>query len=241
MYDAVQMAGRIRSGITNLYIITDAKQLINYNDYTEISFSKKVLVENTDVNESQDCINTYLVNEYLIKENELQKSYTERRTNLMKFVKLIEDRFSYIRYSLFSQKFEYFHTKEKSEKMSIAQEEAFTKMLLSGNNAYVENWFPKSNVSRELSAQAFCNQYLKNLLKPDGYKILNKTEFKKHLSIIRDRFGSDLKQAKSILKLVDDNYNFTERTNDYVLYYGEKDPRLQKQKRFRQMKKRPKR
>ena len=63
LYDIVQMAGRIRSGMENLYIITDTEQFNYGGNFTDILFSKKIMVVNTDISNSDDEANKYLVNE----------------------------------------------------------------------------------------------------------------------------------------------------------------------------------
>ena len=50
MYDVVQMAGRVRKGIDNLYIISNAEQHDHSCDVTDILFSKRVMVANKDTN-----------------------------------------------------------------------------------------------------------------------------------------------------------------------------------------------
>ena len=73
MYDAVQMAGRVRCGLDTLYIISDADQLNNGNSVTEIRFSKQVMVANKDIADSQDEANRYLTTEYIENPSEFQK------------------------------------------------------------------------------------------------------------------------------------------------------------------------
>ena len=107
MYDIVQMAGRVRAGIDNLYIISNTDQY-RYNGLgTDRLFTKKVMVANKDT-DSNDEANKYLTSAYLTNEAEIAKSYEDRKNNIMHYIKYIEDRFDYVRYSVFKQKFEYF-------------------------------------------------------------------------------------------------------------------------------------
>lgn len=230
MYDVVQMAGRVRCGVENLYIISDAQQFADGNDITDILFSKKIMVENEDIANSEDKTNTYLNKEYLTNDIELEKSDEDRRRAIMHYVKYIENRFAYIRYNIFNQKFEYFTAKENAEKMATLQRKKFNQILLDNAEVekYIKQWFPKSLVEQELSAKAFCTMYLAKVVGKDKYVKLSKDELKTHLSVVRNRFNSNLTKIKPILKLVDNNYNYIKRPKDYILYYGDKDPRIKR-------------
>lgn len=230
MYDVVQMAGRVRCGVENLYIISDTQQFADGNDITDILFSKKIMVENEDIANSEDKANTYLNEEYLTNDVELEKSDEDRRRAIMHYVKYIENRFAYIRYNIFNQKFEYFTAKENAEKIAALQRKKFKEILLDNaeTEKYIKYWFPQSLFEQELSAKAFCAMYLAKVVGKDKYVKLSKDELKTHLSVVRSSFNSDLTQIKPILKLVDDNYNYIKRTKDYILYYGDKDPRIKR-------------
>lgn len=227
MYDVVQMVGRVRLGVENLYIISNAEQFNYYNNLTDILFSKKVMVANNDYISSADEANIYLAEQYLENNTEKEKSYEDRRKNLMNYVKYIENRFAYVKYNVFRQRFEFYALKEKAETIAENQKEAFEKMLLS-DNTHVSRWFPKSFVKRELSAQELGRTYLNNILKAKPYIKLSKDEFKKHLITVRELFDSDLTSAKPILKLVDEKFNFTKLGDSYLFYYGTEDPRTKK-------------
>lgn len=119
MYDAVQMAGRVRCGLDTLYIISDVDQLNNGNPITDIRFPKQVMVANKDVTDSQDESNHYLTTEYIENPHEKQKSEEDRRRDIMYYVKYIESKFDYVRYNVFRQKFGFFHIKEEAEKLAM--------------------------------------------------------------------------------------------------------------------------
>jgi len=241
LYDIVQMAGRIRSGIENLYIITDTEQFYYGGNFTDILFSKKIMVVNSDISNSNDEANKYLVNEYLSNEKELDKKYEERKNNLLYYIKYIEDRFSYVRYNVFRQRFEYFRIKESAEIIANNCIDKFKAILLEDMpkiEQFFKMWFPDVSVKREETAEAYCKNYLFSLIGKKQFITLNKDELKTHVSVIRERFGVDIKSAKILLGMVDENFKLGRKTDkEVILFYGAEDPRI-KRKPMRKARKR---
>lgn len=228
MYDAVQMAGRVRAGIDNFYIISNAEQYSYENTLTDRLFSKKIMVANEHWINSDDEANKYLINECFNKAEEKKWKDEERLNNIRKYINYIESRFSYVRYNVFKQKFEFFYQKENAEELNKAQNAAFDNMILSDSNKLVENWFPYSSIRREISAKARARKYLLNVIGKEPFVRLSKDELLDHLSVIREIFNSSLKSIKPILHLVDEKFNYIESGSKYILYYGTEDPRIKK-------------
>ena len=232
LYDIVQMAGRVRSGIENLYIITDSDQFKYGGNFTDINFSKKIMVTNPDVTTSDDEANKYLSSEYLSNEKQIDKNYEERKKNLLYYIKYIEERFDYIRYNVFHQSFEYFHVKESAEKIANTCIENF-KATISEDipqiEKFLKKWFPGVSVKREETAQAYCKNYLLSLIGKKPFITLTKEELKTHISLIRERLRVDIKSPKILLKMVDENFNLVRKTyEEVILYYGAEDPRTKR-------------
>ena len=70
---------------------------------------------------SDDEANKYLINEYFNKAEEKKWEDEERLNYIRKYVNYIESRFSYVRYNVFKQKFEFFYQKENAEELNKAQ------------------------------------------------------------------------------------------------------------------------
>ena len=85
LYDIVQMAGRVRSGVENLFIITDSDSFNSGVNVTDVMFSKKIMVANNYITASDDEANKYLNNEYFENKNEQQKNVEERNRNLWNY------------------------------------------------------------------------------------------------------------------------------------------------------------
>lgn len=232
LYDIVQMAGRVRSGIKNLYIITDTDQFKYGGNFTDILFSKKIMVVNSDFSNSDDEANQYLISEYLSNEKELDKNYEERKKNLLYYIKYIEDRFSYVRYNVFRQHFEYFRIKESAEIIANNCIDKFKAILLEDMpqiEQFFKMWFPDVTVKREETAESYCKNYLLSLIGKKPFITLTKEELKIHTSVIRERFGVDIKSPKILLEMVDKNFKLGRKTDkEVILYYGTEDPRTKR-------------
>ena len=228
MYDAVQMAGRVRGGLDTLYIISDADQLNNGNSVTEIQFSKQVMVANKDIADSQDEANRYLTAKYIENPYETQKSAEDRRRNIMHYIRFLESKFDYVRYNVFRQRFEFFYVKENAEELAVRQTRGFQAMLASDSNKMVEAWFPNSNIVRELSAKERAIVYIKNLIGKYPYIELSKTERETHCAAICNILQVSMSSFQSVLHRIDPKFNCIESGNKYILYYGENDPRIKK-------------
>ena len=223
MYDAVQMAGRVRQGVDNLYIISNSDQLVNGVDTMDVLFSQKVMVENNRAFESENIANKYLIQSYPVTDI---KAREKRREQIRHYVKYIEKRFPYVRYNVFNEAFEFFSIKEKAEKSELAQQEAFEKILLADDNEYISCWFPNSAIGHELSIKERAKNYLKDIIDSNKFVKLTKEEMKRHTSFIAKMFTSPLTSYKPILHLVDENFNCIQTGQDYILFYGTEDPRI---------------
>lgn len=228
MYDAVQMAGRVRAGIDIFYIISSAEQYSYENTLTDRLFSKKIMVANEHWINSDDEANKYLINEYFNKAEEKKWEDEERLNYIRKYVNYIESRFSYVRYNVFKQKFEFFYQKENAEELNKAQNAAFDNMILSDSNKLVEIWFPYSSIRREISAKERARKYLLNVIGKEPFVRLSRDELRDHLSVIKEIFNSSLKSIKPILHLVDEKFNYIESGSKYILYYGTENPIIKK-------------
>ena len=228
MYDAVQMAGRVRAGIDIFYIISSAEQYSYENTLTDRLFSKKIMVANEHWINSDDEANKYLINEYFNKAEEKKWEDEERLNYIRKYVNYIESRFSYVRYNVFKQKFEFFYQKENAEELNKAQNAAFDNMILSDSNKLVEIWFPYSSIRREISAKERARKYLLNVIGKEPFVRLSRDELRDHLSVIKEIFNSSLKSIKPILHLVDEKFNYIESGSKDILYYGTENPIIKK-------------
>ena len=94
---------------------------------------------------------------------------------------------------------------------------------------FFKKWFPDVSVKREETAEAYCKNYLLSLIGKKPFITLTKEELKIHTSVIRERFGVDIKTPKKLLKMVDEKFNLGRKTDtEVILYYGTEDPRIKR-------------
>ena len=228
MYDAIQMAGRVRSGVENLYIVSNAEQFGRENGLTDILFSKKIIVASENGPQSNDEANKYLISEYLNRLESGEWTHEEYLKKTRIFADYIENRFAYVRYNMFKQKFEFFSQKEKAEELNKTQITAFEEMLLSDNNRFVKEWFPHSKICREISLRERAAKHLSHIIGKEHFVRLTKDELRTHLSVVRKLLNTNLTSPNPILHLVDEKFNCIESGGKYILYYGAEDPRSKK-------------
>ena len=120
--DIIQMAGRIRSGTENLYIITDAKQFNTEVDAIDVYFTQENIVNDEgDPSKPYSCgdANSHL--SFLCLDNEItdllfnkkaeRTIYADYKDTLGKYVDYIQNRFPYVRYSFIDNRYLFCATK----------------------------------------------------------------------------------------------------------------------------------
>ena len=178
--------------------------------------------------DSADKANRYLDKYYLSNYTESQKDPIDRRINMMNYVKYIEERFSYIKFNMFKQNFEFFDIKESAELMAQTNAGATARMVFADKEPfdnYFAQWFPGVTSRRELSPLEHAKKHIADLFGDKEFIRLNKNELNSLVTKIKGLLNSDLKSALPILHLVDENLNYKLMSADsYLLFYGEKVP-----------------
>ena len=94
---------------------------------------------------------------------------------------------------------------------------------------FFKKWFPDVSIKREETAESYCKNYLLSLIGKKIFITLTKEELKIHTSVIRERFGVDIKSPKILLEMVDKNFKLGRKTDiEVILYYGTEDPRTKR-------------
>lgn len=229
MYDAVQMAGRVREGIENFYIISNIEQFENDTERIDIQFSKKVMVKNAEYDNSADEANKYLNKSYLNNEEVLNLPDADRLQMIRGYVEYIEERFAFVRYNVFHQEFEYYYQKELAEKYVMQHINKFKRDLFNNEDFFVKSWFPNSNFRREISLVEKATIYLWGILKDQHYATISKTMYDHITEVLKGMLNTDLTSLNPILHLIDEKFNCERRGSDtYDLYYGETNPHYKK-------------
>lgn len=186
--DIIQMAGRVRCGARNLFVITDARGFQSKSKAHEVDrrFSwEYMLVPVGEKANDLDRVNEYLVQ--LCKECKLENFYNSREAEatlnsqgaekVKTFVELVHERFPYIRYDYFLNVFTPYILKRdgedyqcKNDNLFKAAEEDHTKY-----QAMFQEWFPASTVhpfvSLEEQQKLEALAYIERLIEEDPDRI----------------------------------------------------------------------
>ncbi|MBR5559505.1 MAG: DEAD/DEAH box helicase family protein [Oscillospiraceae bacterium] len=188
--DIIQMAGRVRYGVENLYIVTDAKQLCNGPDFIDIGFTTDRIVKNEEERNPDVCgeANSYL--RYFCENNKITNLVFNRNSGwnihsrygdtLGKYIEYIESRFHYMRYSYFDNRFKFYRQKMLAELLVSEENEKFSQAVTEGDEAVkslVSTWFPEANVHLLLGAKERAAQMIENRIGAANYVELSQKEW----------------------------------------------------------------
>lgn len=189
--DAIQMAGRIRSGVKEIYIVVDAKSypVDYYKEEMEKKLSKiqlwgstntsDLLIRDTEGNIDKRCYPlNYMLNE--IPDEQLQK-----------FVDLVEEKFPYIRYSFLYACFMFYDPRATGVEY-IKKENSIWEAGVKNNKIHqvVKNWFPNANIHKYVSSRE--NNYALS------WDIWNKYQFRLNTVYEKEKIDAFTKELSAI-------------------------------------------
>lgn len=186
--DIIQMAGRVRCGAKNLFVVTDSIgfQSKSMAKRIERRFSwEYMLAPNDNGKKTIDRVNEFL--EQLCKECKLENFYDNRDANatinskgaekVKAYVTYIHEKFPYIRYDYFRNVFSSYELKLDGEEYQLYNEKLFQKAEADHTRyqTMFQEWFPASTVhpfvSREDQQKQEALAYIENLIKTDPARI----------------------------------------------------------------------
>lgn len=201
--DIIQMTGRLRNPIETLYIITDSKPHPNLEDTNEQPFCKSETVLN--------AVNVYF--QKLCQSNNIDLTDPEgwhpvihSVEPLGKFIDFIHNKFLYIRYDYFTDKFVYYQEREDSKAYYAEQQSLFQQASYSSARliALTQRWFPnvscvvsvkcKGDVAEEIRKYLTANSWL------DGKRNIHDVERTEILEQINKITGGNYKTLAPALK-----------------------------------------
>ena len=172
--DVVQMAGRLRVGVENLYIISDKDQMGKGASAIAVDFTSKgiapPLEEFSDKN--QGYANEYLL--ALCKGRKNAESIpfnteSEHKANdyVSEYIEYIHDVFPYARYSYLLNRFVYYKQKTAAEEYTLGKCNSFSNALIAGNDTLkelIQGWFPNASIAPLLSDETRCKEYIEQTI-----------------------------------------------------------------------------
>ncbi len=221
--DVVQMAGRIRDGVENMYIVIDSIGHGSPEWEREAEFTEMMIASYAQ-RKSEICgvTNEYL--EYLCKELNIEGMYaagfrattTISKTGeerLSKYIEYVESKFPYVRYSYLKNAFQYYNFRKLGKEYQRANYRLFNegKDNPSRYAEIVKEWFPASSVYHYVTPSERAWQYFQTevLSKKESYI---DEEVSNILDDLNRIFCSNITQINSLLKKFC-NYKCQRRSN----------------------------
>lgn len=208
--DIIQMAGRVRNGLQNLYIISDSEQHHQSPDLLDVDFTKKVLVKPDDCVESLDEANRFL--EKLCKDNgisdfafcpdSVHTAFADYPHTIGTYINYIESRFAYVRYNYFKNCFCFYRLKFQAEQYEQKKISIVHQSIASKDYTALKSIYPNASFEVLASIEARIASALDTMIHPVGYRILTDNEKEKLLQWICEKLQIELREPNAILKRV---------------------------------------
>ncbi len=228
--DIIQMAGRVRAGVENLFVITDASGFQSKSKAQEVDrrFSwDYMLAQVDDEADALDRVNEFLVQ--LCKECQLENFYNSRDADasinskgaekVKAFVELVHDRFPYIRYDYLLNVFAPYRLKRAGEEYQIMNDGLF-KAAEEDHTKYqtmFQEWFPESVVHPYVTLEEQQNQkalaYIEDLVRANPDRIYTDEDKDKITQDLNRIYRSKHKNTNVIMKKFC-NWRFERDGND---------------------------
>ena len=207
--DIVQMAGRIREGVDNMYVIIDAQGYGIAESIYEAEFSRKEIAGFTKKTEEgigaannffeDKCKEDKISGLYECRNSE-KTVYSLENSHLSSVVDFIHQKFPYVRYSYFDNVFKYYGVRENGVKYQRDSEKAFKDAVK--NNTLGEMfhaWFPCSNVHPYITPEEKASKYLEDILRDDPDKSFSEDEVNKMTQDLNKILGTSFSQRNRVL------------------------------------------
>ena len=219
--DIKQMAGRVRHGADNLYIIVDSegytKTEYRYEDYFSSTECAPDIRALTGEKSPSDWFSNHHLEE-LCKEKEIRNFYANRNSDfcpyqegsndVRDYIQYIEDRFSFVHFDYFCNYFCYYYLRKVACQYNEDQARKFQKAS-SDYSKYVESFqkiFPTSTVHPYKDRLEQMKDYVERQLDGNPMKEFTTDEIKQHTAELNrlryDEAANYLCSPNSILKQI---------------------------------------
>ena len=166
-----QMAGRVRAGVEDLYIIVDADEFSTYESKYEELFSRDE-VAGKNWYDACGAANDYFrklcktenVKDLFHNREFLGRAYDNK--NIREFIRFIHSKFPYVRYSCFDNMFKFYSFRKRGRKYIKDSIDCFNRVILDKELCVQEfkKWFPYSEIhpyyTVDMKAVDIFNKYI---------------------------------------------------------------------------------
>lgn len=174
--DVVQMAGRVRHGVDNLYIVINAGQHETPHWQTESDFTSSKIA----FKKKRERIYSGAANDYFIEicEGEGLSIYNNKEPDitaysnekLKEYIEYIEDTFNFVRYNFFRNVFDFYGLRKTGYKYLDYSNKAFKEASKKENPYFelVSQWFPEAEVHPYVSMEEQANMVFDRFIQKYG-------------------------------------------------------------------------
>ncbi len=206
--DIQQMAGRVRHGAEHLYIISDARQFIDFDWEVDDRFSRFAIVKEEKIGEAPPIGDDLAANRYLKKlcekrnvqlyADELSSvvHYSSERLEIVPFISYIHEKFPFVRYDYLKNVFCYYKLKTTGIFFQMQQTLIFD-FKLQRNNGYMEMMheiFPVAKIHPYKSKEGEILHYIEALLKENPMRKFTLEEEATYLADLNALWSSNPKK-----------------------------------------------
>lgn len=205
--DIKQMAGRLRNGVENVYIILDAKGYGNSEHRFERIFAQELCNFNS-FNSEFSYVNTML-NAFCAKQKlTLSEAYRSENSEVGEFIDFIKKKFPYLEYDYFAQEIRYNSYRQKARAFAFKENDEFNDAAKRPQTlvALFQKEFPYSFIHMPLSPIDEGREYVENYLKQHPERDHHYSEIIEIAEHLKNLLGTPKRSAKNTDEKIAPNY-----------------------------------
>ena len=209
--DVIQMAGRIRSGVEHMYVITDTKVQGGFGWEHEADFCKtKIAGSAKKADDVCGAANEYLeslCSKYGIKDlykkgaSAQTTAYAKNNEQVAAFINYIHDKFPFIRYSYLHNVFQFYNLRVTGRNYSESYREAFKQAAKNPKHyqTILQKWFAASTVHSYVALDEKARLYFEEAGLTDESKLYSDDDLKKIMADLNEIYGTEITRLNSLL------------------------------------------
>ena len=240
--DVIQMAGRIRSGVENMYIITDTSvhSMVEWEHEADFCLAQiaGTAKKKEDVcgaaNEYLDVLCQRYGIEGLYRAGTMAETtaFAKGNEQIATYIKYIHDKFPYVRYSYLRNVFQFYGLRVTGKNYQEQFRETF-KRAKKDSTVYktvLQEWFPTSKVHAYVTLDEKARRYFDEAGLSDETKRYSEDDIKKVMADLNAIYETEITQINSLLRRFSDyeckrGSNDKDRPSFEVFHFRHKKPK----------------
>ena len=234
--DIIQMAGRIRAGVEQLYIICDAKQLCTGVDATAVDFTTNgiVPVHAASNDKSQGYANEHYLQ--VCAERKVEEIPFNSASKLTtygivdSYIDYVHKTFPYVRYSYIQNEFAFYEQRRKAETYTLGECDKISDALTKSQSALrelIQRWFPGVNVQNRMTDNDRCKELIENEFFPqrkNNWVSITPAQHEELKQKLGEILGKPVGYLNTILSPLGYRCSKQDSKGYYKLYRGKTEP-----------------